>query len=384
MTSNKKSSIKTRKAEHVDIVSTKNVQANTISTGFKDVHLIHKSLPEINLNDVKIETTFLGKKFNTPFIIDGMTGGYDGAFKINEALGIAAEKFGIGIGTGSQRVALKNPNVSDSFKIVRKKAPNAFIMGNIGVQQLKGKDGVKIIEKCIDMIDADAMAIHLNPLQEAVQNEGDPEYRDCLKSIEKIVNSISIPIIIKETGAGISGHIAKQLQEVGVSAINVSGAGGTSWAAVEHYRNINAKNLMMADIAKTFWDWGIPTAACVYQVSKMVNIPVIASGGIRNGLEIAKSIALGAKMTATAFPLLLSALKGNQNVNDNLKKLIHEIKISMFLTGYLNVALRLLRSKNLIELSNADYVIKTDALLHQYILKTNNRKLKAGIAELWY
>ncbi len=374
MTSNKKSSIKTRKAEHVDIVSTKNVQANTISTGFKDVHLIHKSLPEINLNDVKIETTFLGKKFNTPFIIDGMTGGYDGAFKINEALGIAAEKFGIGIGTGSQRVALKNPNVSDSFKIVRKKAPNAFIMGNIGVQQLKGKDGVKIIEKCIDMIDANAMAIHLNPLQEAVQNEGDPEYRDCLKSIEKIVNSISIPIIIKETGAGISGHIAKQLQEVGVSAINVSGAGGTSWAAVEHYRNINAKNLMMADIAKTFWDWGIPTAACVYQVSKMVNIPVIASGGIRNGLEIAKSIALGAKMTATAFPLLLSALKGNQNVNDNLKKLIHEIKISMFLTG----------SKNLIELSNADYVIKTDALLHQYILKTNNRKLKAGIAELWY
>ena len=361
MTLNKKSSIKTRKAEHVDIVSTKNVQANTISTGFKDVHLIHKSLPEINLNDVKIETTFLGKKFNTPFIIDGMTGGYDGAFKINEALGIAAEKFGIGIGTGSQRVALKNPNVSDSFKIVRKKAPNAFIMGNIGVQQLKGKDGVNIIEKCIDMIDADAMAIHLNPLQEAVQNEGDPEYRDCLKSIEKIVNSISIPIIIKETGAGISGHVAKQLQEVGVSAINVSGAGGTSWAAVEHYRNINAKNLMMADIAKTFWNWGIPTAACVYQVSKMVNIPVIASGGIRNGLEIAKSIALGAKMTATAFPLLLSALKGNQNVNDNLKKLIHEIKISMFLTG----------SKNLIELSNADYVINTDALLHQYILKAN-------------
>ncbi len=337
-----------RKMQHLEVCLTKDVQAKRVSDGFEDIRFIHKALPEVALDDVSPSTSFLGHCLKAPILIDSMTGGFPLAQKINSFLAEVAEEFGIGLGVGSQRIALNNRQTEESFGIVRRMAPNAFIVANIGCSQIRGRDGTRLAQECIEMINADALSIHLNPLQEVLQPEGETDFRGCLESIRGVVEEASVPVMVKETGAGISGSVAKTLAEVGVKAINVAGAGGTSWAAVEYYRNLDSGDRFLADLGETFWDWGIPTAFCVYDVSKSVpGLPLVASGGIRSGLDVAKSIALGADLAGIALPILLSVYDAVEAAKERIKRVVTELRTAMFLTG----------SKDLKDVREARYLV---------------------------
>ncbi len=325
--------IENRKDEHLFICLEKNVEAKKITTGFEEVFLIHRALPEINLRDVKTETIFLGHKFSAPIIVEGMTGGTERAMKINAVIAQVIEELGLGMGVGSQRAALEKPELEKTYKIVREKAPKSFIVSNIGGPQIAMKYDIKKIRRAVEMIDADALAIHLNPLQETIQPEGETIYAGIIDKIEKIVNSVDVPVIVKETGAGISAEVAKKLEKAGVACIDVAGAGGTSWAAVEYYRAVKSGDDFSRDLGLELWDWGIPTVISLIEVVQSVSLPVVASGGLRSGLDIAKSIALGASLAGLARPILISAFKGYEETKKTLCKLINQLKNVMFLTG---------------------------------------------------
>jgi isopentenyl-diphosphate delta-isomerase len=320
-----------RKEDHIEICLDQDIQARYKSTGFEDVYLIHKALPEISLNKINISTTIFDHKLKAPIVIGAMTGGTKKAALINATLAEAAEKLGLAMGVGSQRVALENAHVNGTFKIVRKKAPHAFLIGNLGASEILKKHSLAEIQKAIEMIDADAFAIHLNPLQEAIQPEGSTSFTGVLDKIREIATELSVPLIIKETGAGIAFEEAILLEKAGISGIDVSGAGGTSWAAVESIRAQRSSNELHERLGKVFWDWGIPTAISIMEVRQVTELTLIASGGIRTGIEVTKALTLGANAVGIASPLLKSALEGN--VEHVLQRLIEEIKMTMFLVG---------------------------------------------------
>ena len=322
-----------RKADHIRISLNQNVQARTTTTGFEDIHFIHKALPEIDKQKIDLSTTVFNHKFAAPLIVGAITGGAPEATKINATIAEAVEELGLGMGVGSQRAAIEDKQLEKTFAIARKKAPTAFIIANIGGIQLVNGYSLKEVKKAIEMIDADAIAIHLNPLQEAVQPEGQTNFQGILEKIGKIAKELNKPVIAKETGAGIAAEEAKKLETVGVKGIDVSGAGGTSFAAVEYYRAKGRGNSFQRRLGDVFWDWGIPTAISIVEVSQTVNIPVIASGGIRDGLDMAKALALGASLTSLSQPVLRAAVKGVKEAKDTLSLLIEELRNSMFLVG---------------------------------------------------
>ncbi|MEM3824670.1 MAG: type 2 isopentenyl-diphosphate Delta-isomerase [Candidatus Bathyarchaeia archaeon] len=322
-----------RKAEHIEISLNKNVQAKVVTTGFEDIHLIHKALPEINKQKIDLSTEVFSHKFNAPLIVGAITGGTSKATKINAAIAEAVEEFGLGMGVGSQRAAIEDKRLEKTFAIVRKKAPTAFLIANIGGVQLVHGYGLKEAKRAIEMIDADALSIHLNSLQEAIQPEGQTNFEGILSKIRELAQELDIPIIAKETGAGIAAEEAKKLEEAGVKGIDVSGAGGTSFAAVEYYRAKEKRNDFQQALGSVFWDWGIPTAITLIEVAQTVKIPVIASGGIRNGIEMAKALALGASLTSLSHPILQTAIKNVEETKKLLAILIEELKNSMFLVG---------------------------------------------------
>lgn len=331
--------IRERKLSHLEICLKKHVSFRNISTGFDDIFLIHNSLPEFDLEDIDLQVEFFGHKFNAPIIISAMTGGSELSYKVNRALALAAERLGIGMGVGSQRIALERPELSYTFSIVRESAPNIFVMGNIGAAQFSLKYGLDEAFKAVEMVDADALAVHLNPLQEAVQPEGEPFYDGVLEKLKLLSSSLKLPIIAKETGSGISGEVAAKLEKVGISGVDVGGAGGTSWAAVEYYRSLEAGDLSHASLAELFWDWGIPTAISICEVSFHTNLPIIATGGVRSGIDIAKALALGASLAGIALPLLKPAVEnGVKGVLSYLERLINELKVAMFLVGARRIA----------------------------------------------
>ncbi len=317
-----------RKIEHLRICAEEDIESSP--TGFEDVTLIHNALPEISKDEIDLSTTFFGKRFNAPIMIAPMTGGHPDTKAVNAALGGAAEMLGIGIGVGSQRAAIEDPKQEDSFRIVRDVAPNAFVCANVGAPQLR-EYGIDGVEKAIEMVDADALSIHLNFLQEAIQPEGDVDARGCLDGIKEICRSVNVPVMVKETGAGISRETATALKRVGVSAIDVGGLGGTSWAGVEVYRARAEGDALAEHIGKMFWNWGIPTAISIVESS--VGVPIIATGGVRTGVDTAKCLALGASLCGVALPLVAPALKGKKEVIDKLNIMIEELKVTMFLTG---------------------------------------------------
>jgi isopentenyl-diphosphate Delta-isomerase len=340
--------IKKRKKEGIDIPLTEKVQGKETTTLLEDVYLIHNALPEINIEDIKLNTVFLGRTFSAPIIIDSMTGGTDEALMINKRLGQIAEKYGLAMGLGSQRAGLKSDKLIQSYAIARSVAPTAFLIANIGGAQLAeglSKDDVK---KIIKMIDADALAIHLNPLQELIQPEGEPHFKGILQKITSIVNEIEIPVIVKEVGSGVSPEVAYKLQDAGVRAINVAGSGGTSWAGIEKIRADNANSYIKSNLGNLFWDWGIPTALCILLASRSVEIPVIASGGLRNGLEIAKCMMLGAKMCAMAFPFLRKAAESEYELDLFTQLILAQLRGTMFLLG----------SSDIDSLVNTRYILK--------------------------
>lgn len=325
-----------RKLDHMNICLEKDVNSRK-STLFECVHLIHNALPELNLDSIDTSTLFLNHKFSAPLIIDAMVGGSPESLKINENLALAAEEFGIGMVVGSQRAGICSPSLAETYSIVRKRAPNIFLASNIGAVQLLRGFGKEEAKKCIEMIDANAFVIHLNPLQEAIQVGGEPYYEGIMNKIRELITQIDIPVIVKEVGFGISKEVATKLELAGASAINVSGSGGTSWSAVEHYRALALNDREKSELGQIFWDWGIPTAVSLIETRKAVRIPIIASGGIRTGLEIAKSLVLGANLTGMALPLLKHAAISKESLLSFLRKIILELKTVMFAIGCNNI-----------------------------------------------
>jgi isopentenyl-diphosphate delta-isomerase len=322
-----------RKADHIEICLKEDVQAQRATTGFEDVYLVHKALPEIEREKIDLSTTVFGYKFSAPLFVGAMTGGTAEATKINSAIAEAVEELNLGMGIGSQRVAIDNPKVERSFSIVREKAPTAFIVANIGGPQLVSNYSVKEAKKAIEMVQANALAIHLNPLQEAVQPEGDTNYSNLLQRICRVAQELDVPVIVKETGAGIAAEDAAMLEAAGVAGIDVAGVGGTSWSAVEYYRAKARQDVSSQRLGETFWDWGIPTAVSLVETVKSVNLPVIASGGIRNGKDAAKALALGASLASATYPFLEPATKSSEDVKKALKYLVEEVRNAMFLVG---------------------------------------------------
>jgi len=321
-----------RKLEHLQLCTKKDVQSG--DSGFDCVRLVHNALPECNPNDISTEVTFLNHTLASPLFIAGMTGGHPDTKAVNATLASVAEKLNIAMGVGSQRAALENPDLDDSFSIVREKAPHAFIAGNIGAVQLV-KHGLEWADKAVEMIDADAICIHLNFLQELVQPEGEKEAKGVLDAITALAKEEKVPVIVKETGAGISREVAQKLYDSGVSAIDVGGFGGTSWAKVETLR---AGDKMQHTLGMEFLEWGIPTAVSVFEVAQVKCGPVIATGGIKSGLDIAKAIALGADIGGMALSLLPAAMKGYETLLLKTQEIVRGLKAAMFLTGAKNTA----------------------------------------------
>ena len=339
--------IEDRKHEGIEVMLKEDTQSKNATTLLEDVILIHDALPEINFNEIDISTKFLNHKFSAPFIIDAMTGGTKEAIKINGNLAAAAEELGIGMGVGSQRAGLISKDMVETYAITRKKTPSAFLIANIGGAQLIEDLNLTKVKDLIEMIKADAIAIHLNSLQEIIQPEGEPNFKGVLEKISEISSDIGVPVIVKEIGCGLSREVAFKLEFAGASALNVAGLGGTSWAAVEHFRAKKMKINEKADLGNLFWDWGIPTAASIIETKSAVKIPIIASGGIRSGIDIAKCICLGASLVGTAKPLLFPSIKSSKDVVASINKMLFELKVAMFVTG----------SGNLQELSAARYII---------------------------
>jgi len=325
--------IEERKNDHIQICLEENVQARRTTTGFEDVFLVHKALPEIEREKINLSTFVFNHKFSAPLIVGAMTGGIAKAAKINAAIAEAVEELGLGMGVGSQRAAIEDPRLEDTFAIARKKAPTAFLVANIGGPQLVRGYGVKEAKKAVEMMRADALAIHLNPLQEAVQPEGETNFIGVLNKIGEVAQALEVPVIVKETGAGIAAEEAKILEEAGVAGIDVAGVGGTSWAAVEYHRAKRVQNEFRRRLGETFWDWGIPTAVSLVEVVQSVHLTVIASGGIRYGTEAAKALALGANLVSMALPILQPATKDSEEVKQKLQFVIKELENAMFLVG---------------------------------------------------
>jgi len=322
-----------RKLSHIHIGIKEDVQARRITTGFEDVFFVHRAMPSVSLQEVEVSADFFGHRLSAPILIESITGGTKRALRINAALAEAAETFGLAMGVGSQRAAVEDPSLEYTFRVVRERAPNAFLIANLGAPQLTRGYGVQEAEKAVEMIGADALFIHTNSLQEAIQPEGETDYRGVIPKIKEIVEGVRVPVIVKETGAGIAAEDAEKMEAVGVKGVDVGGAGGTSWAAVEHFRAKQAKNRLRETLGETFWDWGIPTAASVVEVHQSTKLKVIAAGGVRSGLDVAKSIALGADVAGLALPLLKPALKGAKQVKKTLQTAIEGFKTAMFLTG---------------------------------------------------
>ena len=320
-----------RKAEHIRICLEKKAQARKVTAGFEDVTFVHRALPEVNREDINLSTSFLNKTFLAPLIVGAMTGGTEEAVKINQNIAIAVEKLGLGMGVGSQRAAVENFALERTFAVARKYAPNAFLIANLGGVQLVHGYGLKEVRKVVEMIDADAVAFHLNALQEAVQPEGQTVFKGVLAKIAEIAGELDKPVIVKETGAGICAEDAKVLKDAGVSAIDVGGVGGTSFAAVEYFRGEQ-------QLGAAFWDWGIPTVVSVVESVESAKLPVISSGGVRSGLDVAKSLALGASLAGIIQPVLETAVRSSKETEQFLAGILNELKNVLFLVGVENVS----------------------------------------------
>ena len=322
-----------RKADHIRISLNQDVQAKNVTTGFEDVDFVHKALPEVDKQKIDLSTTVFGHKFAAPLIAGAITGGTLEAAKINATIAEAVEELGLGMGVGSQRAAIEDKALEKTFAVARKKAPTAFLIANIGgIQLINGYD-LKEVKKAIEMIDADAVAIHLNALQEAVQPEGQTNFRGVLAKIGEIARELDKPVIVKETGSGIAAEDARKLEAAGVKGIDVGGAGGTSFAAVEYYRAEGQENSVQRVLGDFFWDWGIPTVVSLAETTQTVKISVIASGGVRNGADIAKALALNASLASVSQPALEAAVKGAKDTENMLSLLIEELRNVMFLVG---------------------------------------------------
>jgi isopentenyl-diphosphate delta-isomerase len=323
-----------RKTEHIRINLEENV-ASSLTTGLERLHFIHEALPDLNLDQVDLSLELFGKKVAAPILISSMTGGAEEAGQINLNLAEAAQKTGVAMGVGSQRAAIENGSLARTFQ-VRPVAPDILLFANLGAVQLNYGYSADHCQQAVDMIEADALILHLNALQEAVQPEGDTQFAGLLEKIEAVCYALDVPVIAKEVGWGFSGATARRLADVGVAAIDVAGAGGTSWSQVEMHR---AKTESQRRLAAAFIDWGIPTSESIEQIRASVpEILIFASGGLRSGLDIAKCIALGASLGGMASPFLKAAVQSVEATIQTIQEVSHELKVGMFAAGAGSIA----------------------------------------------
>ncbi|MFZ5918066.1 MAG: type 2 isopentenyl-diphosphate Delta-isomerase [Chloroflexota bacterium] len=327
--------IEERKADHLRLNLESNVQFDEVTTGLENFRFVHQALPEIDLDTVDLSTTFLGKQLCYPFLISSMTGGAGDALRINLNLARAAQACGIAMGVGSQRAAVEDWSLAETFQ-VRPAAPDILLLANLGAVQLNYGYTVEQCRLAVDMLQADALILHLNPLQEALQPEGDSNFTGLLHKIESVCRVLEAPVVVKEIGAGLSGRVVRQLVDAGVAAVDVAGAGGTSWSRVEMHR---ARTERARRVAAQFIDWGLPTAEAIQQARQAApEIPIVASGGIYTGLEAAKAIALGADMAAMARPFLQAAVVSAAAVEEVIQELAQTLRVAMFCIGAADLA----------------------------------------------
>jgi isopentenyl-diphosphate delta-isomerase len=328
--------IERRKAEHLRIAAEEDIETRR-APGWDDVHLVHDALPATDAARIDLSASLLGHALALPLVIAGMTGGHAGAEQVNATLAEAAARHGLGIGVGSQRAALRDPGLRRTYAVVRERAPRAFVIANVGISQLVAQDdgpplGTKDIHALIEMVRADAIALHLNYLEESVQPEGQTRASGVEAAIRRLVRASSVPVIAKETGAGVSGAVAKRLKVLGVKAIDVGGVGGTSFAAIEALRAQDRGDVARARLGQVFRDWGVPSAVAVAGCARS-GLPVIATGGVRSGLDAAKALALGATAVGVGRPLLQAALEGAAAVDRWIAQFTLELRTATFLSG---------------------------------------------------
>ncbi|MCA2683032.1 MAG: type 2 isopentenyl-diphosphate Delta-isomerase [Microcystis sp. M038S2] len=329
------SEIENRKSEHLRVCIEEDVEFQQLTSGLEKYRFTHCCLPELDRSDIELGTNFLGKSLKAPILISSMTGGTELAHLVNTRLATVAQRYGLAMGVGSQRIALEQPELAPTFA-VRSLAPDILLLANLGAVQLNYGCGLEECLKLVELLEADALILHLNPLQEWVQSGGDSNFKGLLAKIEQICAQLPVPVIAKEVGNGISAPMAKKLIEAGVAAIDVAGAGGTSWAKVESQR---AKDNRQRHLGQVFADWGLPTAECITAIRSVNStIPLIASGGLKNGLDIAKAMALGADLAGLARPFLVAAIESEAAVDELVKFLIAEIEIVLFCTGNPNLS----------------------------------------------
>lgn len=328
-------SIEDRKAEHIRINLEQNVQFPHLTTGLERFRFLHQALPEINLSDVETRVTLFGKTIQSPILISSMTGGTDLALKINRNLAEAAQAHKIALGLGSQRAGIRDPQLAYTYH-VRDIAPDVLLFGNLGAVQFNYGYGIDECRRAVEMIQADALILHFNVLQEAVQPEGDTNFAGLLPKVEAVCRQLEVPVIAKEVGWGFSEKNVRELANAGVSAIDVAGSGGTSWSEVEYHR---APTAFHARVAAAFADWGIPTADAIqYAVKGAPHLPIFASGGLKDGIDIAKSIALGATLGGLAGAFLKAADVSVEAVDQLIRELHAQLKIAMLCSGASTIA----------------------------------------------
>ena len=323
-------SIEDRKVDHIRINLEKDVQFPQLTTGLERFRFLHQALPELNLSEIDTSVTLFGKKLASPILISSMTGGTEIAMRLNRHLAEAAQANNVALGVGSQRAALKNPDVTYTYQL-RDIAPDILLFGNLGAVQFNYGYGVDECRRVIEMIDADALILHFNVLQEAVQPEGDTNFAGLLAKIEQVCKILEVPVIAKEVGWGFSEQNCRDLSSAGVAAIDVAGSGGTSWSEVEYHR---APTAFHARVAAAFANWGIPTADAIeYAVRGAPKLPIIASGGLRDGIDVAKCIALGAVMGGMAGPFLKAADESAEAADELVRATAAQIRVAMLCSG---------------------------------------------------
>jgi isopentenyl-diphosphate delta-isomerase len=321
--------ISSRKSDHIRINLEEDVRSG-LTTGLERYRFIHQALPELDLDQVDLSLELFGKKLRAPLLISSMTGGTAEAAAINRTLASAAQETGIAMGLGSQRAALADPRLAATYQ-VREAAPDVLLFANLGAVQLNYGYGIEECQRAVEMVAADGLILHLNALQEAVQPEGDTRFAGLLKKIEAVCRALPAPVIAKEVGWGISEQAARQLAAAGVAAIDVAGAGGTSWSQVEMHR---ARDESQARLAAAFVDWGIPTADAILQVRRGApGLPVFASGGLRDGIDVAKCLALGATLGGLASPFLKAAARSLEDTIQAIQEIRRQIQVAMFAAG---------------------------------------------------
>jgi len=319
-----------RKLEHLHINLDDDVDFPRLRSGLEQFYFVHNALPEIALDEVDLTTTFLGKKMQLPLLISSMTGGTAEAQRVNVHLAEGAQAAGIAMGLGSLRAALETPHLVDTFRI-RHLAPDILLLANLGAAQLNIGFGPEDCQRAVDLVEADALILHLNPLQEALQENGDADWRGLLNRIETVCRTLDAPVVVKEVGWGIAAGVARRLVEAGVAAIDVAGAGGTSWSQVEMRR---ARTERRRRLCAEFADWGIPTAQALVEVRRALpHVPLIASGGLRSGMDLAKALALGADLGGLAGPFLKAANVSAQAVADLAAEMAEVLHTVMFCLG---------------------------------------------------